>query len=109
MNSIKHSGLGIASFIISLIAGLALLGLFTAAGVLETTTQGGLDEESVAALVIGLGILFAGLTTLVSLLLGIIGLVQQERKKIFALLGTIFSGLVVTLAILIVAMGLMMS
>ena len=52
--SLPHSGMGIASFIISLVAGLGLLVTFGIAGVADSTQPGGLDEESVMAGVLGL-------------------------------------------------------
>ena len=85
-----HSGLGIASFIISLAAGFTLLILFGVAGVLESQ-HGGLDEESAAAIVLGLVMVIAVLAQLLALGLGIAGMVQTERNKLFGVLGTVFS------------------
>lgn len=85
-----HSGLGIASFIISLAAGFTLLVLFGVAGVLESQ-HGGLDEESAAAIVLGLVMVIAVLAQLLALGLGIAGMVQTERNKLFGVLGTVFS------------------
>lgn len=85
-----HSGLGIASFIISLAAGFTLLVLFGIAGVLESQ-HGGLDEESAAAIVLGLVVVVAILAQLLALGLGIAGMVQTERNKLFGVLGTVFS------------------
>ena len=48
-----HSGLGIASFIISLAAGAALVVLLGIAGVIESQ-PGGMDEESAGAVLVGL-------------------------------------------------------
>lgn len=85
-----HSGLGIASFIISLAAGFTLLVLFGVAGVLESQ-HGGLDEESAAAIVLGLVVVVAILAQLLALGLGIAALVQTGRNKLFGVLGTVFS------------------
>jgi hypothetical protein len=41
----RHSGFGIASFVISLVAGFAEFVLLAIAGYLESTTEGGLDED----------------------------------------------------------------
>ncbi|MNV97148.1 hypothetical protein D3C71_1922360 [compost metagenome] len=43
---------------------------------------------------------------LIGLVLGIIGLIQKGRKKIFAILGTIFNGLVVGFLALIFIIGI---
>ena len=87
----KHSGIGVASFIISLVMAVAAFGLITFAGVIEATTPGGMEEESAVAIVIGLSIFGCILVDLVALGLGIGGLIQKDRKKIFSILGTIFS------------------
>jgi len=109
MEEKKHSGFGIASFITSIVSGLLIFLLIVVAGVMETSTPGGIDEESAGAVMVGL-FLFAFLgAALVALGLGIAGLLQKERKKIFAILGTVFSAvsLVVTIFIMIIgsAMG----
>jgi len=86
----KHSGLGIASFIISCVSGIAMFSIFVAAGLMQAA-PGGIDERSSSAVVLGLGIFaFIGMT-LVALGIGIAGLAQKERKKLFAVLGVVFS------------------
>lgn len=97
-----HSGLGIASFIISLAAGVVLVILLGVAGVLDAKT-GGIDEESAAAVIIGLVMLFAGLAQLLALGLGIAALVQTGCHKLYGVLGTVFAttGLVGTLMLLL--------
>ena len=99
----KHSGLGIASFALSIIVGIAVLAVFVAAGIAETSTPGGMDEESPVAIIIGLGIFAAGGLGLVALGLGVASFFQSERKKLFGILGVVFSG-----AILLVTAGLML-
>ena len=82
MEEQKHSGLGIASFITSIGSGILISLLMVVAGVIETSTPGGMDEESAGAIMVGL-FLFASLgSTLVALGLGVAGLFQKERKKI---------------------------
>ena len=84
MEELKHSGLGIASFIVSIAAGVCIFFTFVIAGAIEATTPGGMNEESVTAIIIGLLLVIFLFATLVSLGLGIGGLFQKERKKIFA-------------------------
>jgi hypothetical protein len=108
MNELKHSGLGIASFITSIISGIILFTLVGIAGFLQATTPGGLDENSAAAVIIGL-LLFAFVgALLVALGLGIGGLVQKERKKIYAVLGTVFATAFLLIMIFILILGLSM-
>ncbi|QYJ90316.1 MULTISPECIES: hypothetical protein [Shewanella] len=101
----KHSGLGIAAFILSIIATLLIFGIVTVAGVMEATTPGGIDETSPEAIVVGMLIFaFIGLA-LVALGLGIGGLVQKQRKKIFAILGTIFSSVAILATLALIGYG----
>ena len=85
-----HSGLGIAALTISLGAGALLVLLMGIAGVLDSQ-PGGMDENSVAANAIGLGVLFSALAQTLALALGIAGLVQAGRNKLYAVLGTVFA------------------
>ena len=97
-----HSGLGIASFIISLAAGAALVVLLGIAGVIESQ-PGGMDEESAGAIVLGLILALTALAQVLALGLGIAALVQTGRSKLFGVLGTVFAstGLVGTVLILL--------
>lgn len=102
----KHSGLGIASFVLSIVSLVLIFGLLIVAGVLEATTPGGMDEESVEAIVVGL-LLFAFIgTALIATGLGIAGLCQKQRKKIFAILGTIFSLVTVVSTVSLISFGM---
>ena len=72
-----HSGLGIASFVISLIAGFTLLLLFGFADIAQITALG----------------------------LGIAALVQAGSNKLFGILGTVFASMALLLTLLIVLIG----
>jgi hypothetical protein len=87
----KHSGLGITSLVISVLAGVALFVLLVIAGVMETTTPGGIDEESAQAVVIGLFLFLTMFIQLIAVGFGIAGIVQQQRLKLFGILGLVFS------------------
>ena len=95
-----HSGLGIASFIISLAAGAALVVLLGIAGVIESQ-PGGMDEESAGAVLVGLLLALTALAHVLALGLGIAALVQAWRSKLFGVLGTVFAstGLIGTVLI----------
>lgn len=108
MEEKKHSGFGIASFITSIVSGLLIFLIMVVAGVMEASTPGGIDEESAGAAMVVL-FLFAFLgATLVALGLGIAGLLQKERKKIFAILGTVFSAVTLVVTIFLMIIGLAM-
>ena len=105
---VKHSGVGIASFVTSIVAGALIFLLVIIAGVLEASTPGGMDEESIGAVLIGL-FLFAFLgAELVALGLGIGGLIQKDRKKTFAILGVVFSATALLITLFMLFLGLAM-
>lgn len=107
MEKQKHSGLGIASFITSIVSGLFIFLLLVTAGVIETSTPGGMDEESISAIMIGLSLFVLLGAALAALGLGIGGILQKERKKIFAILGTVFSSVSLCITLLIIMIGLL--
>lgn len=87
----KHSRLGIASFIVSiLITALIFLSIIVA-GVMEASSPGGIDETSPAAVILGLVIIGMLLLDLVAFGLGIGAIFQKDRNKLFAILGIIIS------------------
>lgn len=102
--STPHSGMGIASFVISLIAGAGLLILVGIAGVADSR-PGGLDEESLMAGMLGLLMLLAALAQMVALGLGIAGLVQTGRSKLFGVLGTVFASTALLGSLLLILVG----
>lgn len=104
----KHSGLGIASFVLALALALIMFGLFVVAGVMEASTPGGLDEESPQAVAVGLGIIGTGFGNLVGLILGIAGLCQSGRMKVFAAIGVLLNGFILAGTAATIALGLSM-
>ena len=87
----KHSGLGISSFVISIITGVLMFVLIVIAGVMEVSTPGGIDENSASAVIVGLFIFALIAVDVVALGLGIAGLTQKDRKQISTVLGLVFS------------------
>ena len=86
----RHSGIGIASFAISLVAALMLLAVFLIAGILHNTYRGAHYP----------GQMFVGFATMglmaldtVAFGLGIAAIIQPKRNKLFGILGLVFSGL----------------
>jgi hypothetical protein len=114
-----RSGPGIAAFIMGLIGILTSIGSYA---LIFSAILSHLDEFKAAedaqsffdshANVLGtvgiggLGILLAGLVMFVGLILGIVGLVQKNRRKGFALAGTIMNGIFVFIPVLLLVFGL---
>ncbi len=91
METKKHSGLGIASLIVSLATGLVVFLAVGALAVMDSAVEGGLDEESPAVVLLGLVILGSMAVLLGSLGLGVAGLFQPDRNRTTAIIGTIVS------------------
>ncbi|MAG67628.1 MULTISPECIES: hypothetical protein [Pseudomonas] len=108
MEELKHSGLGIAATVIGGASTVLIFMLFMVAGVMELSTPGGVDEESTAALLVGLCLILLVGALAVGLGLGIAGLCQRGRNKLFPILGTVFSSLTLIGAILLVLVGMAM-
>ncbi|MCX2920121.1 hypothetical protein ORK51_08070 [Stenotrophomonas rhizophila] len=86
-----HSGMGIAAFITAVCGAVLMLGLVVIAGIIETTTPGGMEETSMSAILVGLGLMLTALMQLVAFGLGVAGAVQADRRRVFAVLGLVFS------------------
>ncbi|WP_010272194.1 hypothetical protein [Paenibacillus senegalensis] len=122
---LKHSGPGIASFIVSLLAAVSFITLFIAlisiiasefVGVidLDNAAAGQVDQQvleqlfsSTSFYFIILGFMGSLAAALVGLVLGIIGLVQKNRKKVFSVIGTVLSGLMVGFVVLMIIPALL--
>jgi hypothetical protein len=102
----KHSGFGIASFVIVLAAGALEFVLVVIAGILETMTPGGMDENSPIAILLGLVMIGGLLVDLLGILLGIVGLCQRDRKKPFAGLGVVTGLLVLVGLVAVIVIGI---
>ena len=102
----KHSGLGIASFVTSVVSGLALFFVFVIAGAISVSTPGGMGEESIEAIMVGFALFFFVFTSLIALGLGIGGLFQKERRKVFAVLGTVIATAMILATVSLVLFGL---
>jgi hypothetical protein len=118
---LKHSGLGIASFVL-FVAMAVLFVVLVISLVVQTADLVGLEGETLAPeelaarfedapelLVLSFLMFGTVIGNIIGLILGIIGIVQKERKKVFAILGTILNGLVVAMllffVVIIIAIG----
>jgi hypothetical protein len=105
----RHSGLGIVSFLIALAIVVIEFVLVVICGVVEVSTPGGMDENSPVAILLGLGIVGGLFAALISIGLGIAGLFQRDRSKLFAVLGMALSSLVVLGVLMLMVIGLTMA
>jgi hypothetical protein len=105
----KHSGLGIASFVMAMGMGVYYFVLFVAAGVIAQSTQGEIDETSPLAMIVGLALMGGIMLDLLAIALGIAGMCQTQRKKVFAVLGVLIGTLILIGVVSLVAIGMAMN
>lgn len=101
----KHSGFGITSFVIALAAGTLEFVLVAIAGILETATPGGIDEDSPITILLGVVMIGGLFLNLLGIILGIVGFCQRKRKKIFAVLGVVIGCLVFAGLLFVIVIG----
>jgi hypothetical protein len=92
---LKHSRLGIASFCLALVGGVIEFALLVVVAILDASDQGGMDEDSPQAILLGAGLIGGGILCLLGLALGIAGLCEGRRKKVFAVLGVVMNVLAI--------------
>lgn len=101
----KHSGLGIASFILSMALGALIFLLFIVATMMEASTPGGIDENSPGAILLGLFLVACLGIDVVAIGLGIAGLMQKDRKKAFSIMGIVFASTTIVGTIFLLILG----
>ena len=100
---LKHSRMGIASFIISLAQGFVTLVLIVIAGIMAS--MGPSVENEAAFMILGLFFIIGILGHIVGIVLGIAGAAQKSRKKVFAVLGLVFNILALSFVALLIVIG----
>lgn len=87
----RQSGLGIASFVVSLIGGLLIFLMVSGVIYLIMTGSGDFDENSGEMVALALLLLAGCFADVIAMGLGIAALFQTECKKSLAILGIVFS------------------
>ena len=81
--------------------------LLIIAGIVEGSSPGGMDEESIGAIIIGLLLFgFIGLD-LIGIGLGIAGILQKKRERVLAVTGTVIAVATEIIIISLVTIGLL--
>lgn len=114
---LKHSGLGIASFVLALasllgiVLSLVLSASFASQFInadpaeIERIIEGG-DGEVAAIMGVGLLIIASLGLSFVGLILGVIGAFMKSRKKVFSIIGIVLNGLIVIGSIFLFIIGI---
>ncbi|MGB3635759.1 MAG: hypothetical protein WA982_17115 [Rubrobacteraceae bacterium] len=117
-----HSRMGITSFVIAILATVVIVALVIVAGTLTAQALQGIDGQNVnpqelqerlqdspavtSLALASIGIFACFFLYLLGLGLGIAGIVQGQRKRIFSVLGTIFNGGVLLVLVVLILLGL---
>jgi hypothetical protein len=103
----KSSGLGIASFVVSLLAGFIIFSIVIYGIVMEIRTPGWIDEDTPDEMFLALLVLGSLLVSCVGLVLGITGFVQVGRSKVFPMLGVGFNAMIILGIIGLIVLGVL--
>jgi len=103
---LKHSGLGIASLIVSIFAAVSEFTLIVAAGIMGASSHGGIDENEIGVMILGFFIIGGFMLALSGFILGLAGLFQKYRKKIFPALGLAFNIIIMTAVAGLILIGI---
>lgn len=102
---LKHSGVGITSFVLSLLSGAGMFVLCAVAVYVSMESPVGLADDDPMVILLGLAVIAAGITQVFAFILGAVALFQPNRKRIFAILGTIFSLFAIVAIIGLIVLG----
>ena len=103
--NLKHSGIGIASFVISLAAGCLLLALLVIAGFLNSgRVEHG--KPYPGQTIVGLALIALMGADVVAAGLGVASLFQNTKKRLFGILGLVFSSLTLLGGVGLVLIGI---
>ncbi|WMS88276.1 hypothetical protein [Pleionea litopenaei] len=101
----RHSKLGILSFIFSLLAVIICLMSIVYVGYLvEYQVEPTTEEDEI---LVGFGFLFSGLLFLVGFTLGILGLLQKEKRRVFAILSVSISSIFLLFIVFLIVLGVL--
>ena len=92
--------------LISILTSIGIFICFLIAGVMESNTYGGMDEESAGAIILGLLLFGFGFLDLLAIGLGIAGIFQKTRERITAIIGTIISSATLIVTVSIIGIGI---
>ena len=88
----KHSGLGVGSFVISILTGSSMLILTITAGVMD---EKGVMEDDTEMQVVGILILGSILLAVIGSVLGLVSHFQKDKKKVLGIIGLALNALTV--------------
>ena len=103
---LRHSGLGIGALVIGLVAIVGLVVTFVCVAAIMASTGHISDPSSPVAILVGLAIVICMLAALIGVVIGLVGMFQRDRKKVFAHIGFGINVAIVVVVIAIIALGI---
>lgn len=104
-----QSALGIASTAIAAVSILAIFVVLTIAGAIEASTPGGMSEDSAEAVIIGMSIFGCIGLNLLAIGLGIGGIFQKAKERLWAVIGTTLATASIVITVFIISVGIAMN
>ena len=101
----KHSGMGIASFTISIIVFCSYVFLIIMAVLASGQHNQAYGNPSKIQSIIGIAMIFLNIIAIVAVGLGIATLFQKERKRLLGIIGLIFSSSMLFIMISVIYMS----
>ena len=114
----RHSRMGVASFVIGMVTTVVAIALFVLFGYLLSSVLQGVDPQSIdpqslqdSPQAVGLGLAAIGIFAclilyFIGFVLGVAGIFQRRRKRLFAVLGAVGNGIVLFAFVALIVLGL---
>ena len=102
---LRHSGLGVSAFVLSLLSGLVLCTTVFIAAYMQATTPGGVNQRAASTVLTGLVMLSGMFMALVAGGLGVAGMFQTTRRRLFAVIGAVLSAAQLLLVVALMFIG----
>ena len=103
---LPHAGFGVASFILACISLVGMFAAVAAAGYLVASKPELIQQNVGIMMAVGLAVIAFGGLLVISAMLAIVGLLQSNRKKVFAILGLVLSGLAIAAVVALMTIGM---
>ena len=101
----KNSGIGKASFILSVTVAILMVITFFIIAIMAAKTPDGIDDSSFFMLSVGCFFILLLFADLVAVGLGIGGIVKKECRKTLAAVGTSIAGATLLVVLLLIVIG----
>ena len=113
----RHSKTGLTSLVIAIPTTVGIVVLFVIRAIIGASTLSGTDPQSLdprslqdspafaGFALVGLGFLVCLIMYFVGPVLGLVGVFQRRRKRLFAILGTVANGLAVLVIVSLLVLG----